>query len=270
MEYKTYKPSGFLSETVKYFWSLEDLQGDAPHSRERVFPDGCIELLFHYGDYFRKFYPDGTAETQPKEFIHGQITKFIELEGTGKIGIFSVRFQPHGLRRFVNFDINEITDTIISVSDVWKKDGEILEKQIFDAKSNEERIEILEKFLKRKSNPVQKNEAVAQFCIEQITNSEGTVSITEIVNKSDVSQRQLERMFLSCVGLSLKVYSRIIRFNKALQLIDNKNFSNFTNVAHDRGFYDQAHFIKDFKELTGLNPKQYFSENLEMVKFFNL
>jgi AraC-like DNA-binding protein len=270
MEYKTYRPSGILSENIKYFWSLEDMEGDVPHSRERVFPDGCIELLFHYGDLFRKFHIGGKIDVQPRALIHGQITKFIELEATGKIGIFSVRFTPDGLRPFVTFDIDSITDRVICVSDAWQKDGKLLEKQILEAGNNEERIGIVEKFLQEKWKPTPKTETIVRFCMEQISNSGGSIQMSEMAKKLDISHRQLERMFLSRVGLSLKAYSRIVRFNCALQLIGNKDFSNFTNVAHEGGFYDQAHFIKDFKELTGLNPRQYFSENLEMVKFFNL
>ena len=88
--------------------------------------------------------------------------------------------------------------------------------------------------------------------------------------KFHVGPRHLERRFLKAVGLPQKAFSRIVRFNNALKLIEQKDFSTFSNVAYDGGFYDQAHFIRDFKDLTGLNPKQYFSENLEMVKFFNL
>ncbi len=270
MEYKTYPPNPTLANHVKYYWSLENFEDMIPHSRERVFPDGCIELLFHYGDLFRKFHPDGTVETQPRSFIHGQITQFIELEATAKVGIFSVRFHPTGLQSFIDFEVSKLTNSIMSVEQVWPHEGVLLEKEIITATSNEERVRIIEKFLNRKCNMSSKYETIIQSCVTAISESGGTTTMKQLVDNFDISQRQLERMFLSHVGLSLKSFSRIVRFNQALQLISKKDFSSFTSVAHEGGFYDQAHFIKDFKELTGLNPKQYFSENLEMVKFFNL
>ncbi len=114
------------------------------------------------------------------------------------------------------------------------------------------------------------NLASPQLCIEAVLQSNGTISIEKLADELQIGKRQLERKFQAVVGLNLKMFSRIIRFNYALQLIEKKEFDGFTKVAYDGGFYDQPHFIKDFKDLTGLNPKQYFSENLEMVKFFNL
>lgn len=270
MEYKTYNPKETLAKKVKFYWSLEDFENTIPHSKERVFPDGCIELIFHYGDLFKKISTNTNSEIQPKSFIHGQITKYIELEATGKIGVFSSRFNPSGLQSFIDFDVSKITDTIITVDEVWPKDGKELEHAILHATDNETRVTILEVFLESKINYQQKNTTDIDFCVEKIIYSNGIISIENATQDQTIGKRQLERKFQSTVGLNLKKFSRIIRFNYALHLIEKKDFSNFTTVAYEGGFYDQAHFIKDFKYFTGLNPKQYFSENLEMVKFFNL
>lgn len=270
MEYKIYHPNEKLSRYIKYFWSLENLQNDAPHSKERIFPDGCIELIFHYGDHFMKIYGSGTASVQPKSFIHGQLTSYIELEATGKIGVFSARFHPAGLQPFIDFDVLKLTDTTLTVSEIWGKSGTELEKNVLKASSNQERVEITERFLETKLGSLSKNNEAIDFCVEAIIESNGTISIEKLTDELQISKRQLERKFQAVVGLNLKLFSRITRFNYALQLIEKKEFDSFTKVAYDGGFYDQAHFIKDFKDITGLNPKQYFSENLEMVRFFNL
>lgn len=267
MEYTTYKPKDLLADKVKYFWSLES-SGDS-HSRERIFPDGCIELIFHYGDHFKKFHIENYTEIQPKSFIHGQITKFIEIQASGKIGMLCARFHPAGLRHFIDFEVSNITDKTMTVQEIWPDEGEILEQKIGAANTNEARIIILEEFLLSKLKLSKINDSIDE-CVNYIFENNGIVQIEKLTQKLHLSKRQLERNFLSGVGLNLKMFSRIIRFNFALQLIENKDFEGFTSVAHEGGFYDQAHFIKDFKEITGLNPKQYFSENLEMVKFFNL
>ena len=269
MEYKTYLPKNELAKNVKYYWSLEDFENTS-HSKERIFPDGCIELIFHYGDHFKKIYKTGTADVQPKSFIHGQITSYIELEPTGKIGVFSARFKPNGLQPFIDFDVAQLTDTTLSVVEIWGAAGQQLEKQILEASDNETRVTILEDFLETKQQLPKKIDEAIDYCVEAVTKSNGTIPIENLTADLHIGKRQLERKFQAAVGLSLKLFSRITRFNYALQLIEKKEFDGFTKVAYDGGFYDQAHFIKDFKDLTGLNPKQYFSENLEMVKFFNL
>lgn len=268
MEYEQYVPHERLSPFIKCYWSLESGPGNAPHSRERVFPDGCIELLFHYGDLFTKFSASGRPQVQPRNFVHGQIKKFIELEATGKIGMLGIRFHASGLRPFVDFGADAITGSLLPVAEVWPG-GNSLENSIARCQDNRQRIVLVEEFLLSKLNPGKNDQAVAE-CVRLITETDGMITVEELSGKLNLGTRQLERRFPASVGLSLKVFSRIVRFNNALQLIGKKDFSTFTNVAHHGGFYDQAHFIKDFRDLTGLNPRQYFSENLEMVKFFNL
>lgn len=268
MDYKIFSPNDKLLRYIKRYWSLESQDNSVPHSKERIFPDGCIELIFNYGAIFVTYNAKDEAEEQPKNFIHGQLKKFIEVQGMGKVGVFSIRFQPAGLQPFVDFDISKLTGIFTEVSEIWI-DGTILEEKMEVCKNNEERIAVIENFLETKLKDAANNDTV-EFCVNEIIKSDGMIAIEKLSDDLKIGKRHLERLFLSSVGLSLKLFSRIIRFNNTLQLIENKDFRNFTNVAHDGGFYDQAHFIKDFKEFTGLNPKQYFSENLEMAKYFNL
>ncbi|MBA9072297.1 AraC-like DNA-binding protein [Flavobacterium gossypii] len=268
MDYKLYSPNNRLSKYIRCYWSLDNLKDSTPHSRERIFPDGCIELIFNHGDLFVTYNPKGEAEVQPKSFIHGQLKKFIEVQGIGKVGIFSIRFQPPGLQPFIDLPVSNLTEVFMEVSKIWKE-GSLLEEDMNRCQSNDERITVIENFLESRLENAPNNDDIER-CVEEIIKSDGMISIEKLTEDLNTGKRHLERKFLSNVGLSLKLFSRIIRFNNALQLIENKDFRNFTNVAHDGGFYDQAHFIKDFKYFTGLNPKQYFSENLEMAKYFNL
>lgn len=268
MDYKIFSPNDKLSRYIKCYWSLESQANSDPHSRERIFPDGCIELIFNYGDIFVTYDAKDNAEEQPKNFIHGQLKKFIEVQGMGKVGVFSIRFQPAGLQPFIDFDVSELTGIFTEVSQIWN-DGTLLEKKMKVCKNNEERIAVIENFLESRLRNTPSYSEI-EYCVNEIIKADGMIAIEKLSDDLKIGKRHLERLFLSSVGLSLKLFSRIIRFNNTLQLIENKGFRNFTNVAHDGGFYDQAHFIKDFKEFTGLNPKQYFSENLEMAKYFNL
>jgi len=267
MEYQVFEPKSELSRLIKCYWNLEN-NDDVPHERERVFPDGCIELIFNFADLMRKF-ENGTEEIQQRHFIHGQLKKFIELESTGKVGIFSVRFHPAGLQPFIDFDVSDLTEKTMTVTEIWGGQGAQLEQRMRSSRNSAERVSITESFLLQRLSTKKADESISR-CVDEIIESGGMKTTDELSDKLYIGKRHLERKFLSTVGLSQKLFSRIVRFNHALQLIENKDFSTFTNVAHEGGFYDQAHFIRDFKEFTGLNPKQYFSENLEMVKFFNL
>ncbi|PZR21387.1 MAG: hypothetical protein DI539_08090 [Flavobacterium psychrophilum] len=268
MEYKTYIPDQKLAKQVKLYWSIENLENDAPHERERIFPDGCIELIFNYSDRWKKYDTDTDFHIQEPCFIHGQLKTYFELEATGNIGVFSARMHPAGLQPFIDFDVDTFTGNTLAMTQLWGKDGETLEKDMLGCKSNEERVDVLEAFLLSKRQQLKIDNAPVEYCVDAMIQSVGNISIDELAESLDIGKRQLERRFTAAVGISPKLFARITRFQNILQLIENQEFKSFTTVAYEGGFYDQAHFIKDFRDFTGLNPKQYFSENLEMVKHF--
>jgi len=267
MNYNTYAPDPRLARYIKYYWALESGGSAGSSASERIFPDGCIEMIFHYGDLFRKY--DSNPETsflQPRSFVHGQIKKYITIEPTGEIGIFSVRFHPTGLQPFINIYTKELTGQNICLQDIWGRDGGELEDRVLNASSNPERIAMIETFLLSRLKVTENK--IIEHCVTSIRHSNGSRTIEQLAGDLNIGRRHLERTFVSSVGLSPKLLSRIVRFQNTIQLIHQKQFSSLTFLAYDGGFYDQAHFIKDFKEFTGLNPKAYFSENLELAKYF--
>lgn len=268
MEYRIYEPSADLAKHVKTYWSLDSEPEHEPQ-RERIFPDGCIELIFNHGDRFKKYDNETDFHLQSLSFIHGQLKHFFELEPTGRVGIFSTRFHPAGLQPFIDFDVDTFTGKTLTVTEVWGDEGTSLATAIQKCATHEERVVVLEGFLLKKRDVLKVDNAPVEYCVDAMLASVGDVSIEKLAEELNISKRQLERRFTAAVGITPKLLARIIRFQNILQLIENKEFKSFTTVAYDGGFYDQAHFIKDFKDFTGLNPKQYFSENLEMVKHFS-
>ncbi len=270
MIYHEYQASEMLSPYIKCYWVLQHEDSESAKRRERIFPDACTEMIFHFGDLFRKYTSETNSELQPRCFIHGQLKKYMEVESSGRVGIFSVRFKPAGLSRFINRDISTFNDKVVPLKDLWGTDAIVFEQKILEAENHHQRIKWTEEFLISKFCGDLTLHKLLADCVEKVVQSKGNIGISNLSREFNISKRQLERLFVSGVGLSPKFMSRIIRFNHVLQLIENNTGGNFTSVAFDGGFYDQAHFIKDFRELTGLNPKQYFAENPILVKFFNL
>lgn len=270
MEYQEYSPLQALSVYIRCFWTLEDLSPTHPPVREKIFPDGCTELIFHYGDHFRKYDNEQDFHIQEKSFLHGQLTRYMEIEPTGRVGIFSLRFQPGGLQPFIPVPVSSLTEKTVSLSNLWQEEGQRLEADVLAATTNVERKNILEKFLLKKLEQKNSDKEPALQLAKTIASSEGTLNTEELAAKLQISKRHFEKTFVACVGLKPKMLARILRFNNALRLIEAGELDSFTAIAHEGGFYDQAHFIKDFKDITGLNPKKYYSENLEMTRFFNL
>jgi AraC-like DNA-binding protein len=267
MNYAEFPPSASLAPFVKCYWMLES-DDPGPHERERIFPDGSIEWIFHYGDLFRKYTGDAHFVIQPRSFFHGQLKRYFELQPTGRIGVFGVRFHPAGLHPFVSFDLSTITDDTLSADQIWPDETTRVELALLYA-TTEQRVAFADEFLLKKLQPQRVDETV-NACVNTLIRASGNISVDSLASGLAIGRRVLERRFSAAVGLSPKLLARIIRFNRALKLIGDNDFSSFTTVAHEGGFYDQAHFIRDFKDFTGLNPKQYFAETPELVRFFNL
>jgi len=96
MFYKMYPPLQMLKPYVKCFWILEGKALPGEQNKEKILPDGCIEMIFHYADAFKRVTSRG-EETQPDNFVIGQIKKYIEIEPAGDIGVIGIRFYPNGL-----------------------------------------------------------------------------------------------------------------------------------------------------------------------------
>ncbi len=267
MTYKTYVPHPQLAPFVKCYWRLE-APATNDGGRERIFPDGCLELVFHLGDLFRKHPASGASHIQPRAFVHGQLCRFMDIEPIGYTNIFAIRFQPHGPGAFLPMPVYEITGLTPTLAECWGQEGRLLEERIANAVSDSERIAVIESFLTRKLDKHVTGDAAMSWCVGHILGNGGYTRIDALATTLNVSIRQLERRFINTIGIQPKQLSRIARFQAALRQLEQRAFTNLTQVAHDNGFHDQAHFIRDFQNFTGLSPKHYMGTNLELVKYF--
>jgi AraC-like DNA-binding protein len=267
MTYGTYAPDRLLSPYIKLYWTLEDFDASMCPARERIFPDGRVELLFHYGNLFQKYIDDDQVRNQPRSFLHGQIRHFMDVRPTGKIGIFSVRFEPHGLYPFLKQDVSKLTDHTISTYELWGVEGQLLEERIVAADTTAVRIQVIEKFLLQRMRPLKMRQDDIDYCIKLIDYSDGLISVEKLSSEVNLSRRHLERKFIERVGITPKLLARITRFQKTLNMIETNSSKSLTTVAYEGGFYDQSHFIRDFKEFTGYNPNTYFAQSMEFTKY---
>lgn len=235
-----------------------DPQNPEPY---RVIPQGCIELMFFYKKPYVKVGLNGiSTESYSKAVIRGQQSSFIDLKATGDIGIFSVLFKPQGAMMFFSLPLNELTNNSVSLNDIAGKDAFLLEDQIENAYTMRERVEYLESFLLKKLLEKEYYDFKRiNSIIQKIVSLGGEISVDEMSREACLSNKQLERKFSKYVGMTPKQYLKIVRFQKSLKTKEMNPKLNLTTLAYDCGYYDQAHFIKDFKNITGMTPKSFFN-----------
>jgi len=266
MNYQTFEPSKDLSSLVKCYWTLESPKEETPE-KQTIVPDGCMEMIFHYGDLYKQ-YTDNRSIVQPRCFVIGQLTQPLEIEPTGETGIFSVRFHPEGFLPFATVPIKEMENKAVTLEKLFGKDGQEIEQKLLNTISTSERINLIETFLLSRLADTETIDRIIKSTVETILTANGQLSVDELSRQTNINRRQLERKFSSIIGLSPKQLSKTIRLQATLKMLLNKKFTSLTALAYEGEYYDQAHFIKDFREFTGMTPKEFYGNNLKMSSLF--
>lgn len=267
MNYQTFEPNQELIAFIKCYWTLESPKEETPE-KQIIVPDGCMEMIFHYGDPYKQYLNNGNSIIQPRCFVIGQLTRPLEIQPTGETGIFSVRFRPEGFLPFTTISIKEMENTAVSLEKLFGKEGQEIEQQVLNANSTSERRKLIEIFLLNRLTDIETIDRIVKSTVETIVTANGQLSVDKLSRDSKINRRQLLRKFSSAIGLSPKQLSRTFRLQAALKMLLNDQFSNLAELAYENEYYDQAHFIKDFKEFTGSTPKEFYGSHLKMSSLF--
>jgi AraC-like DNA-binding protein len=266
--FKFYEPSRVLAPFIKQYWTLDINKEDTPR-KQTIIPNGLMEIMFHYGDMVEYILPNKTASIEYKGILCGQKSIFYDIYPTGKIGIFSAVLKPEGAMMFFDIPISEVYNKTLSIQDIFLKDGETLQDKILNCRTNEERIIVFESFLSKKI--IEKKfydfKRMAA-CLDKIIAGEAKANVAELAECACLSTKQFQRRFSEYIGILPKEYLRVIRFQNAI----HKKYINpaltLTNLSYDCGYYDQSHFIRDFKTFSGMTPKEFFQLSDTYSDFF--
>lgn len=267
MNYHTFEPDQELKALVKCYWTLEGTVDDELE-KQSIIPDGCMEMIFHYGDLYKQYTGNGDSVIQPRCFVIGQLTGPLEIEPTGRTGIFSVRFHPHGFLPFASIPVKEMENTAVPLEKLFGRDGKDIEEKILNVHSAQERIDLIELFLLNRLERIETIDHIVRSTVETILTCNGQLSIDELSKHVHINRRQMERKFHLAIGLSPKQLSKTIRLQAALKMLLTQESVNLTSLAYENDYYDQSHFIKDFKELVGSTPKEFYGKSLKMISLF--
>lgn len=241
-----------VSAYVKTIWQLG--KGSGSH-HERLFPTGETQLIFHYGTPFSESYAGMDAGTQPQSLICGQFTAYKDIFSFERAGLLGVVFHPFASNALFGIPAHYFTHLTVGLSDIECKLGET-GRRVAEAPGLQERLKIIEDFIVRRLHTLnQRHFAMVRKSVELLSLNTHESGISKVANELFIGNRQFERLFKDYVGLSPERYAGIVRFNKALSLFDSP--LNLTEIALESGYYDQAHFIRDFRRITGGSPSVY-------------
>ncbi|HNW72912.1 MAG TPA: helix-turn-helix domain-containing protein [Bacteroidales bacterium] len=251
------KPTGILAGVIDYYWIVEHPGNRSVH-RELVYPQLFLQMMFYFGSRFTQRHADGTSLQLPPGCICGLKDHYVHVEVTSGFGLLGVVFLPHAARQILGIPVNEMRGINVPLSDWLGRAGAELEERIFQASCHDDRIAILEAFLLgRLSEPSYDQQRIAA-CIRQLQRKPWAISLKDLAGQACLSDRQFERIFAGFAGTTPKQFHRIARLNHAIEMAGIQKRVNLTSVALASGYYDQAHFNNEFREMTGLSPRQFF------------
>jgi hypothetical protein len=264
MKYQTFQPHPDLASLISCYWTLEvPAENDA--KKQRIIPDGTIEMAFILGDDIKRYTAEHEFILQPRAMVLGQTIEPFYIEPTGYVNTFAIRFYPYGFANFVTVPIKELANKETPIGLLFgEKNAKELEQKIILATDVKQRISIIENFLIERLNDKSTIDNIVKTTVDALLSTNGNAPIKTIL-KGDLSKRrQLERKFVKQIGISPKQLGKVIRLQTALKMLLDEKTENLTSIAYESAYYDQAHFIKDFKEFTGTNPKEFLG-NLHMA-----
>lgn len=236
----------YLTQGISHFYSF-DIIGETDFV---AVPDGCIDIVFEYDDGDITGYATGTViKHKNKVFSPGR---------NGKKEIFGVRFMPGFRPAGLKVKLKDLIDQRIELSDT--EFGDSMTAALKQENDFYQRIRVFlqdyTKITKKEPKPYGKEQLVI-YIKDMVYNTNGVIRVHEMAERTGYSERYINKVFIDEMGFSPKTFCKIIQFQKALEFLNYGAPGNMTDAAVDLGFYDQSQFIKDFKNYSGLTPKQY-------------
>lgn len=269
MDYHTFQPHKDLASIINCYWTLEvPASNDA--QKQRILPDGMIEMAFILGDDIQRYTSEEEFILQPHAMVLGQTIEPFFIKPTGYVNTFAIRFYPYGFANFITQPIKSLANKETPIDALFDKEVAAgLAQQIIQAANTAQRIQIIEQFFLDKLNEQSTVDKIVKTTIDALVSTKGNTPIHDILKESSSKRRQLERKFVKQIGISPKQLGKVIRLQSALKMLLNNEGDNLTHIAYENNYYDQAHFTKDFKEFTGVNPSDFLEhENMTLSSLF--
>ena len=260
MKYHEYNPHQVLADTVKCFWIHE---GTYPtQDRQDITPDGCVELIFNFGDPYRLL--TTTPPTPlPRAIIVGFQNKTMPILLHGTVKVVAARLFAWGALALLQDNVQSLTDTVVALGADWDTLVRRLKSQVTQG-GYEQAAKTLEEFLIQQALMRTYDRKLIQTAAKLLHHTKGQYRITELADYCHVSVRQLQRGFQQVIGTSPKVFARVVRFQEAQRRLMFDPETDLTRLAYDCEYFDQAHFSKDFKAFAGKTPTEYAQHMRQM------
>ncbi len=247
MRFEIFQPSEILRPYIKQF-AISEIEYESEY---KVFPSLGIVIGFQYKGNLA-IIQDSDISTLQSAGITGIVDSYKVFKNSPGIGTFLVFFTEIGLAHFTNHPVNELFNLSIGLDYIFEKSlvYEVQERLVL-AQTDEQKIQVVERFFLSQLKSISTDKLIVE-AVRMIYQSHGSIRVKELNEKLHISLSPFEKRFRKLVGTSPKKFASIVRFNVALSSLENNK--SLLEICYENNFFDQAHFIKDFKQFTGVTP----------------
>jgi AraC-like DNA-binding protein len=268
MIFQTYIPKSPLNQFVDCF--IYHQAFNPAHSVDRFLPDGNVELIIDLDDKPKFIYDNETLreiQTCHHIWASGVRSEPISIYSGRDSAMLVVAFKRGMAYPFFPFPMNEISDCVVDGDLIWGNEFVNLREKLLANKNSPTKFQIVEDFLLENFLPKLILNPCVGYALKEIIHQPDQISLHNLSNKIGYSQKHFIKLFKEQIGVNPKSYLKIMRFQKAINEIEKFNEIDWTSIAQDCGFYDQAHFINDFKVFSGFTPEDYSKRRGEYLNY---
>lgn len=250
--YQELAPEKRLQNIVSCYWISETPDKQTQY----IQPDGCTDVIFNLGNVV------SAEEKQaglPQESISavGMMTECKKVNIAPKTRLVGIRFKTGAMSTITDLPLHKFQDINIDAEEISPCLNQATWEKIVKVKSlNNLASELDNLIFEMKSKSDKEIDPVAITSVKYIRQRTETIAIGDIANKFSISQRQLERRFRSSIGVTMKGYTRIVRFLNTKSLLSQYPEKSILSIALENGYYDHAHLTREFKLMAGINPSK--------------
>lgn len=247
-----------LNEFIEVFVYFKGVQHE--HNVDRFLPNGDVEILIDFHDRPQFIYDnESLKEIQAcnRVWASGLRTEPITIPSGNDSEMMVISFKKGRAASFFPFPMQEIADSVVDADLVWGSGLGLLREQLLAVDDIAVRFRVVEDFLLSEYCSHMSLDPCISFAITEMTERPDSINIARMNHQIGYSQKHFIEMFKKAVGVTPKAYLKIMRFQKAVATIDSTSDHDWRTIALDCGFYDQSHFINDFRHFSGFAPEQY-------------
>ncbi len=255
-------PGSLLRPYVRSYWYFERQTPLLTAHEEFMHPRGGFGVVFNFGD---RLHLDGAGINAPV-FLDGTTTISRRMGFLGSIELLGISFWAGGAYPFLGVPLTELRNETALLDALDRGTLLRLHEQLYEAESLPARVQLLDDWLLRRLAQGKTRLPLIPASLALLANTSERRSIPEVAQQLGISQRQLERLYHEQVGMAPKQYARLLRVETARLALKQTPGQPQTRLAVDLDFYDQSHFIREFRAVVGMTPQQYVQRHQQRTQ----